>query len=256
MKVPPNRNALKQNQRVRETYQLAKYMHYKGYHPFRINMVTFNYLLDLQPEAGAARYFDIIDSWCEHPSYDMYHEKVEEAPENVLMMGVFQHEPGHLKRTESFILGNYWTVVKSIEWGEKSLGKFIDIRNIPHEVELDPMIRWRIAYLSYSLKGSGKAYRARMVLKKMLPKKARALIQYARHMKRKILHNSDIKKFGRSKKKRFLDAAPRVYPDKVAILEKKMTLEDFWECAIGKVHPDDVPEYIQHQREIQWEWMD
>ena len=177
-------------------------------------------------------------------------------------MAVFNHAPfkGH---RESYLIGDLSDVLSNsqVAWGERSFGPFAEVRPLPPKL---PFCRERLMFLSYSLKGSGLAYRARLELKQLLPPRYRGLVKIARHLN------------GRPKTY-FMDIAPRPegvtysprnpppgwrqmrkddlalkwlyasFPEKCAGLEDYIRPEDFWRCATGKVHPEAVVQHFIRQ---------
>lgn len=159
---------------------------------------------------------------------------------------------------ESFILGSIGSILSSIAWGERTLGKFIGVIPLDHGVQIrtDDFlgIKIRITYISQSLKSGGKAFRARMELKKLLPRKLCSLISAARKYSRHRLPGHHPANPGGPKpyktKYEYFISGDFVDQDRLNILKTYVSLRDFWQCATGKVHPSDIKNYVTHQQEL------
>ena len=175
-------------------------------------------------------------------------------------MSVWTHEPyrGH---TESYVMAGMTDVTSPAhrKWGQRSLGEYAGIRPVPPEWPVD---RQREIFLSYSLKGAGKAFRARRELKRLLPRKFRALVQRARYFSREKKYvafkslvgglNPEITEEYRhttADEYRFR-LFTHHYADRLIGLEDYIDPRAFWVCAIGQVHPDEVIHYFTHQLEL------
>ena len=189
-------------------------------------------------------------AWREHP--DHYPTFPPAA------MSVWTHEPykGH---TESYVMGGMTDVTSPahLKWGKRSLGEFAGIRPVPPEL---PVSSERESFLSFSLKGSGKAFRARRELKLLLPSKYRPFVTKARSFAREKKYGVYKSLVGGSVNPPITDEYKRTtaeeyrfrlfaqhYGDQLAGVENFIRLRDFWNCATGKVHPDHVIDYFTHQ---------
>lgn len=254
-----------------ELLKQAPALYQAGYKSPQVQLMLLCVIIKKPMECVLSQWLKCIDTWCDHPDYDWWYKAsswgltIEESPESAIMLGTFEHEPGVEKRTESYIIGSLNEVLGQIDWGERTLGVFTGIAPLPHEIHLDPLSQIRNTYLSFSLKGSGRAYRARMELKRLLPRKLKPLVQKARRgnacpkwqfmdaeMKaiKGIIRKPSLQPdWYRSKTKGqlWLDSLARSEPGTFALLSKYIKPQDFWVCATGKIHPDDVHKYVATQ---------
>jgi len=122
---------------------------------------------------------------------------------------------------------------------------------------------WYVSTLSYSYRGKGKGYWARVRLKELLPRKLHRLITIARRLNRmpkyKYLPPRETGQprwskenwpdwYRRSTKADLaLEQIGTLYPEDVPKLYRYMDPLAFWRCATGQVHPDDIAGYVDHQ---------
>ena len=212
--------------------------------------------VDGQPvlRASVAELMDLVGrfelAWRSHP--DFYPTFPPAA------MSVWSHEAyrGH---TESYVMAGMSDVTSPahLKWGRRSLGEYAGIRPVPPEL---PVSREREIFLSFSLKGAGKAFRARRELKRLLPRKYRGYVQKARHFRRdtKYMAYKALRgginpepdaeyRHTRADEYRFRLFSWH-YADKLAGLP--IGLRDFWRIATGQVHPDQVATYFTRQTEL------
>ncbi len=222
--------------------------------PLETFFVVIGQMLDLKPKDLAARLSEWWEAWENHSFFEEYYEEKWLKPNYLkpLVMGVFTHEPGKYGKTESYIITNPIEIIGQIDWGEKTLGTFSGIKAIEPWVILDPTIRMRYGFLSYSLKGGGKAYWARMTLKQLLPKKTRPLIQFARKVNRQTLGRKKWAEAGhphiKTKFDKFVHLAEENYPQAIGLLAQLMDVKDFYNCATGRVNPNEIEKYIMTQK--------
>lgn len=192
------------------------------------------------------------DAWVAHP--DFYPTQLPVA------MTAWKHEP-YLGHGHSFICAEVDDLLSSrwLQWGKRSLGAFAGIAPVAPWMGVD---KSRVTTLSWSLHGSGKAFRARMALKAMLPHKYRPLVQKTRHFNRKDKYQCwRAYKGGRNPPKdaeyyaltandlRFWEFTTH-YAESLAGLEKYLSLKDFWAIATGKIHPEEVYKYFTFQTDM------
>jgi hypothetical protein len=110
----------------------------------------------------------------------------------------------------------------------------------------------RNAFISWSLKGSGRAFRARQELRAALPRKFGLYISKARKFAR--LWKWEILKTAHYPPELKLEALWALHFRETygsamerAGLSKYMSLEAFFACATGEIYPDEVPDMITHQ---------
>ena len=208
-------------------------------------------------------------AWEQHPAFDWYYEPDQYgyAPSKdvwtPVVMAVFEHEPGAGGRTESYLVGDVQDCLApmNIRWGERTLGTFAGLAPILADI---PVSRIRTVAVSWSYKGSGGAFCARQWLKALLPRKVHPCISRARRANRRrksdYLQDPDDPTLYRDK-----DRWPDWYRKKtkaelfiehdLSEAERKtisnyMDLMDFWRCATGRVHPDQVQNLVTHQMSL------
>jgi len=202
---------------------------------------------------------DIVDglkrwweAWREHPDFVGFYQPDEWgfAPDPCdlfapMVLAVFTHERGVENKTESYVVGTLPDVCSRLRWGRQRLGEFAEIQ--PIRPEFSPN-RYRITYVSYSLGGNGKGFWARQRMKEYPPKELHPLINGVRRV-RKMRLEGDY----RTKKAWFFSGNGRFgnTPDRLIKLGFYMHDDDFWNCATGKVHPEDVKALINHQLELE-----
>jgi hypothetical protein len=219
--------------------------------------------------AGIARKIEDTywPAWLEHPDY---HPSEFADPWNPTAVAVYQHEnfQGH---DESYMIAGISDLLApaQMKWGRRTLGTFSCIRPILDEIPVHPT---RISYISFSLKGSGRAYRCRMELKRLLPSKYRPLISKARQCARtpKSAYLSEWllnERAGQAVNLRDRTSLPAWYTqttrdalnyrkfldqcgDQIRGIETYITMDNFWMAATGKCHPDEVPGLVTHQIEL------
>jgi len=193
------------------------------------------------------------------------------------VVAVYEHEPGWFKYTESYVVAPLQTAIAKIAWGERTLGTFKEIVSIPPMIRVRPD-RWGM--ISYSFKGSGRKYAARMMLKEVIPRKMWPLISKVRrkarlpkwellrkwhwyrlldvsnmrnlpknHMFRWFLDNKDWQPawFKEQTKLEVVAQWELSEEEKKLILTKFNSVMDFINCAMGKVHPYEIKDYAIHQ---------
>ncbi len=208
------------------------------------------------PRTGVADLLDLVirfeQTWRRHPDYYAMFPPAA--------MSVWNHEPfkGHI---ESYVMGGLCDVTSPahLKWGRRALGDYAGIRPVPPELPVD---RQREIFLSYSLKGAGKAFRARRELKRLLPRRFRGYVGKARHFRRDTKYmaykalagginpepDADYKRTTADEYRFRLFV--HHYAEKLAGLEDYISLRNFWRCATGQVHPDAVLNYFTHQLEL------
>lgn len=206
-------------------------------------------------------------AWVEHPDF---HPSEFSDPWNPTAVAVYRHEEfqGH---DESYMIAgiNDLLAPAQITWGRRTLGDFLCIRPILDEIPVHPT---RIGFISFSLKGSGRAYRCRMELKRLLPARYRPLISKARQCARmrKLAYLSEWllrERAGQAVNLRDRTSLPLWYTEttrdalnfqrfldhcgsQLKGMEVYITVENFWIAATGKCHPDEVRKMVTHQIEL------
>ena len=165
-------------------------------------------------------------------------------------ISVWSHEAyqGH---TESYGIGALTDVTSPahLKWGTRTLGEFAGVRPLPPDIPFHPE---REAFISWSLKGSGKSFRARLELKRLLPEQYRGLVAQARTIARETKEIA-YKGWTGERPSRSDPAYRRINADEVryqeflylfgarlAGIEHYIDPRDFWACAVGQVHPEQV----------------
>lgn len=183
-------------------------------------------------------------AWTLHPSY-----KDPEDPQlifDVPAAGVWEHEPGRGGHTESYVISFLPSVISSISWGQRTYGgEFLGL----FPIWLDaPFSFERICTISFSYKGAGGAAEARARLRKMMPKIVRPYIRQARSVnwrtKALLVKGRDLtaEELKRTKGEIFMqDMIPAIV---LLEINKFMTPADFWRCATGRVHPNNVSDLL------------
>jgi len=180
------------------------------------------------------------------------------------VMGVWRHPPGRGGHNESYVISTPQDVLASLAWGNRTFGgTFAGIQPIHPSA---PVSRYRIVTWAFSYKGAGGAYVARMRLKALLPREVHPWISKARSTNSRPKHHL----YPFPVDPRRIRYVPPVYDSyrtrsKGEIwLEEKMPaavrqaisryLEpiDFWRCATGRVHPDEVEPLIQAHIRQTW----
>jgi hypothetical protein len=227
-----------------------------GCSPLQILAYLLADTLDIPGEEALIKIMTIISAWQDHPDYDYFYQahygrhKVKEEPLSALALGVFEHEPNQKGQAESYVITSVREILNHVEWGERSLGKFIDIRPFPHDLHVEPGMTIRVSYLSFSLKGSGRAFQARMRLKKLLPDELKHLVKLARSFNRKSLGKlKTIKGYTRKKAAFFGEHVSQEEIDHLK--EILVDYTQFWDAATGKMHPNDAPSIFKvHQMDF------
>jgi hypothetical protein len=214
--------------------------------------------------------------WQAHPQFAAINAVLPQKPHNPYVTIYWKHdEPGVGKETHSYM----WTSLEEAfapatrKWASRSLGTFDGVGPIDHAVTC---LSWeRQTYMSLSLKGSGRAYRARMKLRALLPKRFHKLTTSIRaelrhHRKWWYLANSmdtwiDLPREEKEaiKNKKSLQPAWYRNADMAELWATrrldKATYKDlaryidpaqFFRCASGAIHPDDVAQYVVHQMDL------
>ena len=218
---------------------------------YRLMLAKSCQILEKTPDEVVALIVDCWHAWQDHQAFEWYYREDDTGYSpideyfntfSVICIGVFKHEPGHLMKDESFVISTFQGIFSRLEWGKRMFGgEFVGIRPIPHEIIPS---RYFIAYKSFSLKGAGKGYRARMKLKENLPRRLHFFIQQARSYNRTKIPD-------RNQWKRRIDHfiyKMNTSPKKAGALhelETFISIDDFWRCATGKVHPERVKEHFK-----------
>jgi len=247
--------------RQKERQHLGQAMAAAGCGGTQINLTLCAVAGDIPMEKLLMQWLEAVDSWCAHPDYEWWHHegdiRYEEHPGKCLLLAVFEHEPGKEKITESYLLTHLDDLPPQLAWGEKSLGWFIGFRPFPHWMVLPsiPAVKERRGAIVNSLKGGGRAYMARMTLKRFLPRRCHKFIQHARRMKRHRLDRGKTDPItGRvihdysTKREKFIHLdGPVLGEGEWRQMCRLIDPGDFYDCATGKHHPDDVHLYVTHQ---------
>jgi hypothetical protein len=202
-------------------------------------------------------------AWKSHPDY----RPSGEDPHNPMVVAVWSHEAlkGH---TESYMIARLGDVLAPahMEWGRRTLGEFKCVRPILSTVPVHPS---RISFISWSIKGKGRAFRCRQELKSLLPTKYHKLLSLVRKAARtpKTAYLSEWllnEKAGQKVNLRNRSELPEWYNHATADqlnfarwkqlagrdldgLDRYIRLGEFWRAATGKMHPDDVITLVTHQ---------
>lgn len=203
-------------------------------------------------------------AWESHEVFEWYYGAGERQFRlwNPVVMAAFRHEPGAGGRTLSYVVGNVQDCVTSIDWGERSYGgKFYAM--LPIRAGIYPS-RTNIMALSFSYHGAGGAWRARMMLKALLPPTLHRYVSLARKFnsrpKRHMVPISEEE--AQTKPASWLPPAYRrlskaeLFFQEIVADEDKALLRDyiepvvFWKCATGRVNPEEVADHIIHQPDL------
>jgi len=206
-------------------------------------------------------------AWREHPDY---YASEWCDPFNPHAVAIYTHEPyeGHSESCMIAGLSDLFAPAQ-LKWGERTLGQFACVRPIPSEIPVHPT---RICYISWSLKGSGKAFRCRMELKRFLPRRYHSLVSLARSCAKtqKAMHLSEWllnERAGQHVNLKDRSALPAWYTsttrdalnyarflelagDKTSGLETFITLDHFWQAATGHCDPGQVQNMVTHQMKL------
>jgi hypothetical protein len=205
------------------------------------------------------RQFD--SAWCAHPSYEDCNSR---DPLNPHVRAVFKHPPGRGGKEFSFVIGSMQDLIspQNIRWATRSLGDFHCLAPMESDTPVHPH---KILSLSYSLNGAGFVFTARMRLKELLPKHLHRFISEARRVNRKPKHWF-LSSGDPATDKRLKESQPEWYRKKskgelwveLGLKEQDrkeirliMDPLDFWECATGRVHPDDIESRLNQLRLFQ-----
>ncbi len=206
-------------------------------------------------------------AWQSHPDFAAASRWCEQDPNDPAAVALYRHEPFHGHRYSYMIAPVFDLLAPAqLTWGEKTLGEFVCILPIRDDLPVHPT---RIGYIRWSLKGAGKAFRARQVLREMLPAKYRPLISLARSFARtpksaylpiewKLAHRgqvwrqSEMPEWYRYKTRDRLnfESFCEKYRERLAGIEAHIGRESFWICATGQIHPDDVFKHLTYQLQI------
>lgn len=224
------------------------------------------------------------DAWLEHPEFEAYYTEPwldgRYSPEldlfSVMVRMMFEHEPGIGGETRS------WTVCciedanpNMVKRGERRLGKFVGLESIEPD---DPVSAIYPLLISHSYKGANRAFYARMALKDLLPRDLKPWVSKARSgnnwPKYQLLRQNYLsmetwqeivvrcKGDMRQLRSQCEDLVPEWYWSKSkgelwietqmsesvkARLGQWIAPMDFWRCATGQVHPEEVTQYVTHQ---------
>lgn len=232
-------------------------------------MLNCDLFADIEDKIGAATELTRIihdvyhPAWKAHPDY---YSTDFSQPYNPTVIAVYEHEAfkGH---TESYMIAGLSDLLApaQMEWGKRTLGTFRCIRPIRADI---PVHRYRISYLSWSIKGSGRAFRCRQELKSLLPTKYHPLVSLARKAARAPKH-FHLSQWMKDHQGEHIDLRNRsILPDwynrktrqemnrerfiemaggRLGGLSRYITLENFWAAATGQCHPDEVQTLITHQ---------
>ena len=222
-----------------------------------------------------ARIREYWQHWQAHPQFTSINARCPQKPHSPMVTIYWKHhEPGLHKATHSYM----WTNLEDAfapatrQWAKRTLGAFDGIGPVDHEMT---QLSWcRQTYISLSLTGSGKAYRARMELRRLLPRRFHKLTtkvrqELAHHPKWHYLSASfagdqwiDMPRAEKEALKNKKSLQPTWYRDAdMAELWAtrrldKATYKDlarfidpaqFFRCASGAIHPNDVAQYVTHQ---------
>lgn len=210
-----------------------------------------------------------------HACWQQHLEYYETEPWNPLVVGVWEHEPGKRKLTESYVITQLNDVLAPATQAKmaRTLGTFKCIRPIPEDM---PYVYGRMAWYSNSLKAGGKAYAARMELKALLPQHLHKYISKLRGWSAEpkwiylIMHYSQAEWMGMCREakdqlkrtpslqpdwysqssKAELWATCRIKPEEYNDIATYINPVDLYLCASGEVHPDDVHTYVLHQKSL------
>lgn len=202
-------------------------------------------------------------AWKDHPDFAESARWCEQDLNNPVSVAIHRHEPFQGHQYSAMICPVFDLLTPAqLKWGAKKLGEFMTLLPIRPEIRVHPT---RISYISWSLKGAGKAFRARQVLRVMLPAKYRPLISLARSLARtlksaylgewKLAHagkawkRSEMPGWYRAKTRdQFnFEAFCERYAGRLEGIEARISREAFWKCATGQVHPDDVFKHLTYQ---------
>ena len=199
-------------------------------------------------------------AWRAHPDY----WPSKEDPHNPTVVAVFAH-PEYRGHSESYVIARVGDVLSpaNLRWAARTLGDFKCLRPIRNDWQVS---KTRIGYISWSLRGKGNAFRCREELKQLLPRKYRPLITLARriattpktaYLKAWMLDHPGANLRDKSVLPDWYKAASRdelnfgKFAEHAASrahgLANYITLENLWRIVTGQIHPDAVPNFINHQ---------
>jgi hypothetical protein len=208
-------------------------------------------------------------AWEAHPQYEAFYQSDQSGFAPVFdilkpqVMGVWRHQSGRGGHTESYVIGTPADVLSSLRWGNRTYGgRFIGFQPILPEALPS---KYRIATWSFSYKGAGGASIARMRLKALLPREVRPWIHKARSANSRPKYHLYPFKVDSQRPREVPEEfshyrtrtkgeiwVEEVLPDYIKlIIGRYMSLVDFWRCATGRVHPDEVEPLIRaHVRQF------
>jgi len=212
------------------------------------------------------------DAWQTHPDFARCSKEVPQKPADPVVMGWFRHdEPGLNKQTHSFIFTTMSdaTSPATVKWAQRALGTFERVTPIPHDMR--GISATHQTFLTFSLRGSNRAFYARQMLKSLLPRRFHPMISDVRkwHGKPKWIYlannHPDWTTLSVQEKQR-LRRTPSLQPawyrnaSKAQLwvthtqyrhllikLANYIDPTTFYACASGAIHPDHVPMYVVHQ---------
>lgn len=151
-----------------------------------------------------------------------------------------------------------------MRWGTRTLGEYGWIQPVEDWMPVHP---FQLTAISWSLKGSGTAARARMKLREVPPRKLGPAITMARRIEGRPktwflprqpgVNNRDPKTWPdwyRSRTKGQLFIEQSLTEEQRLLILKYMTLENFWRAATGRVHPEEVINLVRHQPSLLSDW--
>ena len=212
-------------------------------------------------------------AWTQHPDYGrtFHGQRFNQEPHNPVVTFVCYHDPGAGGRTESYLVGPLADVTtrKQYEWCKRTIGQPYRLLPVSSEYPISPI---RMLMVSYSYKGSGMAWRARLALKMLLPKRFHSLIPLARQWKRRPKYDYLKPRMSQRMHTAWVSARaqgtefryPRWYRQHTkAELFVMLTLRDvrddlaqyidpmdFWRCATGQIRPEKVKDHVLHQQAL------
>lgn len=221
-------------------------------------------------------------AWRAHPKFAENNARLPTHPDDPVVCGVWHHDPGIEYRTESYIIAPVRDVCSPATqaWGKRTLGEFVAIRPVLPGMD----VHWcRQSQISYSIRGGGQAFACRMELKRYLPQRVHPLISKVRHVNRSgkwewvrrwwekergvqswrdFHHNHNMKELAqrnkfeglvpawywdRTKEELILDYLLEHEAERLAVVARYMDPLQFVRCANGKVHPEEVKDYVTRQ---------
>lgn len=198
--------------------------------------------------------------WLQHPDCERVYQALDRPGEEYIpspwapyVAGVFEHPPGIAGHTESYIIATIQDIMAREKWGKRSFGGPL-VRFQAVDLEVTGLSPWLITSYSWSYHGSMGPMTARLALKAFLPKALKRYVGLCRKFGNKTYrwwsNTPRYKKVPRAYRQKGKQALwyerymPQAHQE---LLQRFISLDDFFAVCTGKVHPEKVPSLVAHQ---------